>query len=83
MNTETPALPLWVSALPDGAVSVAASDGQLLLKASRALQKKFEDLLDRRKTGPLPPKEEEEYRAICQLDEALSWLNRLSRKKPA
>jgi hypothetical protein len=83
MKTESLTVPIWVNALPDGAVSVSSSDGKLLLKASRSLQKRFEELLDRKKAGALPPKEEEEYRAICELDDALSWLNRLARRSAA
>jgi hypothetical protein len=36
-------------------------------------------LLERRKAGTLTPDEGGEYEAICQLDHALSWLNRLAR----
>ena len=32
-----------------------------------------------RKAGMLSPEEQREYAAICDLDTALSWLNRLAR----
>lgn len=66
--------------LPDGAISVETVDGNLVLRASAKLQERFEELLERRKTSTLPMEEAEEYEAICHLDHALSWLNRLARQ---
>lgn len=65
--------------LPDGAVSVELIGGDLVLRASGSLQKRFEELLERHKAGTLNQDEDGEYEAICQLDHALSWLNRLAR----
>jgi hypothetical protein len=65
--------------LPDGAISVDIEDAILVLRASKKLQERFELLLDKRKAGTLSPKEQREYAAICDLDTALSWLNRLAR----
>ena len=69
----------WVRSLPDGAVSVAIEDATLVLHASQPLQERFELLLDKQKAGTLSPEEQREYAAICDLDTALSWLNRLAR----
>lgn len=69
----------WVRSLPDGAVSVDIEDTTLVLHASQHLQERFEMLLDKRKAGTLSPEEQREYAAICDLDTALSWLNRLAR----
>ena len=49
------------------------------LRASTALQNRFDMLLDKRKAGTLSAEEMHEYEAICDLDKALSWLNRLAR----
>jgi hypothetical protein len=68
-----------VRQLPDGAVSVETVDGNLVLRASDNLQQRFEELLERRKVGGLTAEEAKLYDAICQLDHALSWLNRLAR----
>jgi hypothetical protein len=86
MSHNTPALgPLtgyggdsfhWVHALPDGAVSVEEVDGALVLRASQKLQTRFEELLAKRKADSLSAEESETYQAICELDDALSWLNR-------
>lgn len=65
--------------LPDGSVSVETVAGNLVLRASGKLEERFEELLERRKTGSLTVDEGDEYQAICQLDHALSWLNRLAR----
>jgi len=71
--------PEQVRLLPDGAVSVEARGGDLVLRASHQLQERFEELIERRKAGTLSGAENDEYEAICELDEALSWLNRLAR----
>jgi len=69
----------WVHYLPDGAVSVDTEDTTLVLRASQKLQERFDVLLDKRKAGTLTPEEQREYAAMCDLDTALSWLNRLAR----
>jgi hypothetical protein len=75
----TPDAQAWVRSLPDGAVSVDIEDATLVLHASQQLQERFEMLLDKQKAGTLSPEEQREYAAICDLDTALSWLNRLAR----
>ena len=74
--------PCCIRRLPDGAVSVSALGGDWVLRASQPIQAKFEQLLERRKQGTLDAEESEEYAAICALDDALSWLNRLARGEP-
>jgi hypothetical protein len=69
----------WIPYLPDGAVSVDLEGSTLVLRASNKLQKRFEKLLDKHKAGALSHDEKREYEAICDLDTALSWLNRLTR----
>ena len=61
------------------AISIEAEGGQWVLRASAKLQARFEQLLQRRKAGALDEAESREYEAICDLDTALSWLNRLAR----
>jgi hypothetical protein len=70
---------VWVQYVPDGAVSVTVEGTALVLKASNALQERFETLLAKQKDGTLSVEETREYQAICDLDTALSWLNRLAR----
>ena len=78
---QTPAQPahVWVQHVPDGAVSVAVEGTALVLRASNALQERFETLLAKQKDSTLSVKETREYQALCDLDTALSWLNRLAR----
>lgn len=66
--------------VPDGAISIATDGTNVLLRASQRLQARFEDLFERHKHGELTEAEEQELRAIDQLDTALSWLNRLARQ---
>ena len=69
----------WEQDLPDGAISVETEGATLVLRASNALQERFETLLARRKAGTLSPQETREYEARCVLDTTLSWLNHLAR----
>jgi hypothetical protein len=69
----------WVRDLPDGAISLDIEASTVVLRASSKLQDRFDVLLDKRKRGVLSPQETREYEAICDLDKALSWLNRLAR----
>ena len=69
----------WVRFFPDGAISLDIEASSVVLRASSKLQNRFETLLDKRKAGTLSPEEIREYEAICDLDKALSWLNRLAR----
>lgn len=66
--------------VPDGAISIETDGTNVVLRASRRLQVRFERLLERHKHGELTEAEEEELQAIEQLDAALSWLNRLARQ---
>ena len=69
----------WVRYFPDGAISLDIEASSVVLRASSKLQKRFDALLDKRKEEALSPEETREYEAICGLDKALSWLNRLAR----
>lgn len=65
--------------LPDGAISVESEEGSLVLRASEKTQSRYEELMKRQNAGTITEAERDEYSAICQLDDALSWLNRLAR----
>jgi hypothetical protein len=69
----------WVRYLPDGAISLDIESSRVVLRASSNLQNRFDALLDKHKAGTLSAQERREYEAICDLDKALSWLNRLAR----
>jgi len=76
MSVKSPATGAWVKTLPDGAVSVDSHDGKLVLRASAELQEMLERLLNLKKAGRLDGEDERQYEAICELDDALSGLNR-------
>jgi hypothetical protein len=68
--------------VPDGAISIETDGTNLVLRASRRLQVRFEHLLERHKHGELTEAEEQELQVMEQLDTVLSWLNRLARVSP-
>ena len=70
----------WIDRLPDGAVSIETDGEHWVLRASRPLQSRFEELLERRKAGPLSKEEVRDYDAICDLDNLLTGFNRLARR---
>lgn len=70
----------WIDRLPDGAVSIETDGRHWVLRASHPLQSRFEELLERRKTGALSAEEQSQYEAICDLDNLLSGFNRLARR---
>lgn len=70
----------WIGQLPDGAISIEVDGLHWKLRASQALQSRFEELLERKKAGQLTDKQAQEYDAICDLDALLSGFNRLIRR---
>jgi hypothetical protein len=70
----------WLSRLPDGAVSIEVVGSQWVLRASHPMQARFEELLERRKSGQQTEAEDREYEALCDLDDLLSGFNRLARR---
>jgi hypothetical protein len=68
-----------VDSMPLMELCQSISKRPLVLRASHTLQNRFETLLAKRRAGILSPEETREYEAICHLDTALSWLNRLAR----
>ncbi len=79
-NMESAVTPsAWTSLLPGGAVSVQSAGKSLTFRESSALQERFEHLLERKKSSSLSEAETEGCHTICQLEDTLSWLNRLAR----
>lgn len=65
--------------VPDGAISIESDGVNLVLRASSQIQNRFEQLQERRQAGLCTEEEKQEYQAIGDLDDALTWLNRLAR----
>ena len=69
-----------IAGLPEGAVSIEMSGSTWVLRASRSLQERFEQLLELRKQGLQTEQDRIEYDAICGLDQLLSGFNCLARR---
>ncbi len=67
----------------DGAISIELKDGIPVFRASLAAQNRIEDLLQKQKLSSLTPDEERELQQYEDVDDYLSYLNRLTRNLAA
>lgn len=67
----------------DGAVNLELESGVPVLRASPATQNRVEDLLQKQKDSPLTSDEEQELEQYEDIDDYLSYLNRLTRNLAA
>jgi hypothetical protein len=67
----------------DGAITIEMEGGAPILRASRAAQDSVEGLLVKQRSVELTPDEEMELRQYEELDDYLSYLNRLTRNLAA
>lgn len=63
----------------EGAISLTVQDGVPILRASRSVQDRVHLLLDKATTGSLTQFEREELDRFEEIDDYLSYLNRLTR----
>lgn len=82
-TTPIESVPMLV-ALPDsfprqGAVEIEIEEGIPVLRASPAVQERIEELLDKQRESKLTADEEQELDRYEEVDDYLSFLNRLSR----
>ncbi len=70
---------LPVSLSGENAVGIELEDGVLVFRASQAAQNRIEDLLSKQKESRLTQAEEKELREYEEIDDYLSFLNRLTR----
>lgn len=63
----------------DGAINLELEQGVLIFRISRAAQARIEDLLQKQKGARLTPDEEQELQQYEDVDDYLSYLNRLTR----
>jgi hemolysin activation/secretion protein len=73
-----------LSALPvtlprEGAIDVELEQGVLVFRVSKGVQSRVEVLLDKHRTSSLTPAEEQELGQYEDIDDYLSYLNRLIR----
>lgn len=75
-----PRLEQLPTSLPrDGAISIALDQGVPIFRASTAVQKRIQYLLERQKSGKLQNSEKEELDHYEEVDDYLSHLNRVVR----
>ncbi len=84
MSVAIPFTPPVLDALPkkvplDGSIGIDFSEGFLVLRASRAVQMRIESLLDIQRETGLNAGEDAELDAYAEMDDYLSFLNRVSR----
>lgn len=63
----------------EGAVDIELEQGVLVFRVSRGVQARIEDLLEKNRTTGLNPDENEELTRYEEIDDYLSYLNRLTR----
>lgn len=63
----------------EGAIGVELEEGVLILRVSKSVQNRIETLLHKQRTSKLTAAEENELQQYEDVDDYLSFLNRLSR----
>ena len=63
----------------EGAIGVELEEGVLILRVSKSVQNRIETLLRKQRTSNLTVAEENELQQYADVDDYLSFLNRLSR----
>ncbi len=63
----------------EGAVNLELEEGVLVLRVSQATQERIEELLDKQSVAPLSEAEETELDQYENIDDYLSFINRLTR----
>lgn len=84
MNSAILLSPPTLNTLPqkaplDGSVAIDFSEGVLVLRASQKVQERIEFLLDKQRQSGLDASEDAELDAYAEMDDYLSFLNRVSR----
>ncbi|MBI3960042.1 MAG: hypothetical protein HY328_14615 [Chloroflexi bacterium] len=84
MSVAIPLTPPILDALPkttrlDSAIDLDCDEAIPMLHASRSVQARIEDLLNRQRRSPLSDSEDAELEAYAELDDCLSFLNRVIR----
>lgn len=63
----------------EGAINIEIEEGTPVLRATKAIQERIEELLDKQSDSQLTEAEESELRQYEEIDDYLSFLNRLVR----
>jgi hypothetical protein len=82
--TSVPTLHGLPATLPqEGAVDLELDHGRLVFRISRQAQERIEDLLEKQRSQSLTAAEEQELDQYEEIDDYLSFLNRLTRNLAA
>ncbi|OLE55326.1 MAG: hypothetical protein AUG51_03645 [Acidobacteria bacterium 13_1_20CM_3_53_8] len=65
----------------EGAIALELEQGVLVFRASRAVQERIETLLLKQRASNLTPDEERELQWYEEMDDFLSYINRLTRNE--
>lgn len=65
--------------LPESAIRIELDEGALIFKASEQMNERIEDLLSKEKKGSIDPEERHELDQFEEIDDYLSFVNRLTR----
>ncbi len=65
--------------LTDTAIQLELEQGILIFRASKKIQDRIAELLEKEKTSTVTPEEIEEFNAYSEIDDYLSHVNRLIR----
>jgi len=80
LNQPVPTLSDLPVTLPrEGAIEIELEQGVLVFRVSKSVQSRVESLLDRQRASRLTPAEEKELSQYEDIDDYLSYLNRLIR----
>jgi len=72
--------PLLAQHLPlDGAIAIELQDGIMIFRASHHIQERIESLLDKQEEAPLTAIEAQELDSYSEIDDYLSFINRMIR----
>ena len=80
LNQPVPRLSNLPATLPrQGAIEIELEQGVLIFRISQTAQSRIEDLLDKQRASQLTSAEEQELQQYEDIDDYLSYLNRLVR----
>jgi hypothetical protein len=63
----------------DGAIAIELQDGIMIFRASHHIQERIESLLDKQEETALTAMEEQELDSYAEIDDYLSFVNRMIR----
>lgn len=75
----TPTLALAQNLPLDGAIAIELQDGIMIFRASHHIQERIENLINKQQETPLTEIEDQELDSYTEIDDYLSFVNRMIR----